>query len=477
MPSSRPTAGAQDGFSLVEVLVASVILIVGLLGTFVLFDGANRTTEQNSARIGAANLAREVIEHARSLDYAFLTPSRIEAELRAKPGIEGNASGWIVRRRNVDYTVSARVCTFDDPKDGLAAAGQQPSDPCPTATSSSATKPDSNPDDFRRVDVTLTWNATYQDRTATQHTLIPNPSGSLGPRVRSVSEPTVQISTGDRVDFTATTDSAATLRWTADDTRSGGTLTGPATSWSFTWLLGDPATSTGVVDGRYTVTVQALNGLGSTGAAKFASVAINRSHPSTPPGFRGGRNERYAGTVDLRWNRAPERDILGYRLYRVSPSGRQQIFQTETATEFTDRSAPSGTLTYELVALDREDLKNPASAIRESITPAGVVVAAPGPVPATPTGLTATTVDGSGPRLQWSQPAGGNVIFFRIYRAADDQTGRKPTIDDRYAYTLTSDPAWTDPKPVAGLTTYWVSAVDESFNESPPSDPVLWSSV
>ena len=44
------------------------------------------------------------------------------------------------------------------------------------------------------------------------------------------------------------------------------------------------------------------------------------------------------------------------------------------------------------------------------------------------------------------------------------------SVDDE---TVTSDPAYVDPNP--GATTahkYWVTAVDQDFNESPASDPV-----
>ena len=49
------------------------------------------------------------------------------------------------------------------------------------------------------------------------------------------------------------------------------------------------------------------------------------------------------------------------------------------------------------------------------------------------------------------------------------------TFDNRYAVTATAVPIWTDPEPASGTThTYWVTAVDEKFNESDPLGPLTW---
>ena len=40
-----------------------------------MLDGANATLSNNSARIGASNLARELAEYARAGDYDKLTPA------------------------------------------------------------------------------------------------------------------------------------------------------------------------------------------------------------------------------------------------------------------------------------------------------------------------------------------------------------------------------------------------------------------
>jgi hypothetical protein len=87
-----------------------------------------------------------------------------------------------------------------------------------------------------------------------------------------------------------------------------------------------------------------------------------------------------------------------------------------------------------------------------------------GAAPQAPGPITATVVDGL-PKLTWSSV--GSARFYRIYR--DTGTG----LADRYDETSTSSPTYTDPNP-GGTTqhTYWVTAVDSSFDESAPSAPV-----
>ena len=56
--------------TLVETLVAMVILVMGVLGTFQLLDTANGNDSKSRAREGATNLARELLETARTTSYA-----------------------------------------------------------------------------------------------------------------------------------------------------------------------------------------------------------------------------------------------------------------------------------------------------------------------------------------------------------------------------------------------------------------------
>src|ERR671924_130288 len=110
-----------DGFTLIEVLIAMAVLLIGVLGTLTIIDRANARTVSTRSHEAAVNMARELLEGARSVPFANLTPATIEGQMQALPGLadDGAPAGWTIRRRGVTYTATATVCTFDDARDGL----------------------------------------------------------------------------------------------------------------------------------------------------------------------------------------------------------------------------------------------------------------------------------------------------------------------------------------------------------------------
>ena len=72
--SRRRALADQSGFTLVEVMVAVLILLAGVLGALTLLDGANAATSRTKTREAATNLARELIESARAVPYPRLSP-------------------------------------------------------------------------------------------------------------------------------------------------------------------------------------------------------------------------------------------------------------------------------------------------------------------------------------------------------------------------------------------------------------------
>src|SRR5215208_4860440 len=120
--ASRSRATAQAGFTLIEVLVAMMILLVGVLGVVTLVDGANAVTSKTKAREGGTNIARSVIEISRSLRYRDLTATALLAQLDARPGLEDVVpldSGYTMRSRGIEYEATITVCSLDDPQDGI----------------------------------------------------------------------------------------------------------------------------------------------------------------------------------------------------------------------------------------------------------------------------------------------------------------------------------------------------------------------
>ena len=480
-------ARAEAGFTLVEVMVAALVLAIGIFAAFTMLDAAGRSAAGNNGRVGATNLAREISEYARGTDYDSLQPDTLVSALRSHSRITG-PTNWKIERRGVTYTVQASVCTFDDPKDGLAAA--DPPNACtPKAAAIVGAPTEVNPDDFRRVTLRLAWRDRQGNHSLTQVALIVNPSGGLGPRITSFPEPSTQITSGTSVSWAApgtpvVTTPADAIHWTVDDGVSQGDLSGAgATSWGFSWNIGTVGTAPYTTDGTYRVSAQAFDTRGVPGESRSVIVHLNREIPYAPSNLVLGHNEQHGGIVDLDWSRNPERDVLGYRVYRVGLLGARTQICTDSGLSYTvltscvDKSPNGLTLpalmpNYVVVAVDRDDLKATLSDPRNGVEKDGFLPAQSKrpdpPVANTP------TIEENLPVVTWTPPtvdtASGQrpIRFYRIYR--DGGT----SLNDRYDVTVNANPKWTDPNP--GNSTahkYWISAVDDRNNESNPSNQVF----
>jgi type IV pilus modification protein PilV len=472
-PVSPRSLAGEAGFTIVEVLVASLVLVIGMLGVLTLLTGSLRTTAANNERVGATNLARELVEAARGLDYDQMTGTLVQSNLQAA-GL-GSGSPWTIERRNVTYTVTATSCTFDDPADKLAAT--PPAGVC-TPQPAGATG-DLNGEDFRRTTFRIGWReAGDVPRSVTQTTLVVNPSGGLGPRIVSFTPVTQTITQSvGSVTVTWTTTPAQTLRWSVDDGAGTGTSSG-STSFLTTWDIGTSGTAGEVLDGAYQITAQPFDDRDIAGEVKRANVVLNRREPYAPPALAGGHDTRLGDWVDLEWSPNRERDILGYRVVwagpdetaatgddvQVCPAPASGAMLPATATSCVDPSPPSGSASYYVVALDRGLDGQPRPGDRRALT-----VGAPGSRPQAPGALTVATVNGQ-PRLSWEAPASGGVSFYRIYRDGTDVT-----YTDRYDRTSGTATAYTDGRAGVVAHRYWVTVVDDAFNESDPIGPVTWS--
>ena len=464
-PSHR--AGTQDGFSLVELMVAAMVLVIGLLGALGMFTNALQTTAANNERVGATNLSRELVEAARSVDYDLLANATIAAAVQALPNL-GSGSPWVVERRNVQYTVTASACVFDDPIDKLEAGR---TDVC--AGGPGGTTGDRNGDDFRRVTFQIDWRDRGGPRSMTQTALIVNPTGGLGPRILSFAPDVATITSGTTATFTVITTSAETVNWATDDGASTGTLPGPATTWSISWDLGTSGAPGSVVDGTYRVNAQAFDVRGIPGDSKVATVTINRTPPFAPANFEGGNNSRL-DVVDMLWSPTTERDVLHYRVYDAGPDGTAKTGDDRlvacdggsgtlplTTLSCTDALAGGAAARYFLVAVD----KDTSGALREG-TPAILDIAAPGTPPQPPVDpLTVTGVDGF-PELGWGASATSPLKMYRVYRGGTD-------LEHRIGVSGPLNLVYGDSS--AAAADYYVTAVGSDFNESDPLGPVSWT--
>jgi len=321
---------SEEGFTIVEVMVASMLLLVGLLGTLALMDGATQTLATSKAREGGTNLAREVLERSRSLPFSTLTSASLTTSVRAMPDMGGGTSGtWTITRRGIAYTVSPVVCALDDPADGLGAhtAGAF------CASSSAVGTADTQPEDFKRVAVTVTWRASGANRTATLTAVRSNRSAAEAPVVSALTttSPAVSDPAAPVISNPATT--TATFKITASSSAASvvvsldGVDLGSATSlgngkdWTYTVNVSTSALS----DGTYSLGARAVDARTNAGPTVTIPLTLARSAPAAPAGLQGGRNEVLDGgvTVDaaeLDWLPSPERNVIGYRVYRPDNS-------------------------------------------------------------------------------------------------------------------------------------------------------------
>jgi hypothetical protein len=264
--------------------------------------------------------------------------------------------------------------------------------------------------------------------------------------------------------FTATTSvTPATVTWAVDGSEQG-TATGSLNSWHFTWVFGDLA------DGAYLVSARAYDAEGRTGPSRARTITLNRRSPAQVRGLAAGRN---GSIVDIEWLPNPERDIVGYHVYRggslisvVCPPS-PSATSAPTATACYDPSPPDvPSLVYTVTALDKDN----AGQIRDGQASDPVTVTQTNTAPNPPTSLVRTLDTGGGVTLSWtapspSDPDGDPIAFYRIYR--DGQA-----FANRYDRTGSgSELTWTDPKADASHS-YSVTAVDPQLAESTPVGPV-----
>jgi Tfp pilus assembly protein PilV len=135
----------ESGFTLIEVLVAATLLIVGVFATLALLDTATKATATSRQRDVANAIGQELVERAQGGRYtaalndmtdiipATATPGPAD-RLRAAMDPDGESSSsavtpatvttgtlptnvtqsWTLRRQNTTYTVSYRACTVSD---------------------------------------------------------------------------------------------------------------------------------------------------------------------------------------------------------------------------------------------------------------------------------------------------------------------------------------------------------------------------
>jgi prepilin-type N-terminal cleavage/methylation domain-containing protein len=465
---------SERGFTLIEVMVTILILVIGIGATLSLIDGANARTLATKQREAGNALTREVIEAARSVPYRQLNPTSAKTTIQAIPGLEDTTpltGAWTVERRKTEYTISLSVCSIDDDQDGLGdtAGGNY--------CGGGGGVADRNPDDYKRATVTVSWKSGSGTKSIQQAGIVNNEASSAGPAVEIIS----QDPSGDEITshvshirFGVQADpDAVAIRFAVDGVLHG---TAAAASATFDWDIDSAGHH--VPDGTYIVSVTAFDKEDVPGPTRSRTIRLNRDIPVAPQDVFGGFNPRIGFTdvndiVEIIWGRNTEPDVTGYRVYREAGATDLLICDYATnpqQTECRDMSPPATpTIDYYVVAID----ENPFTGAPREGSPSGLLTAVRANTqPFQPLTLTATQ-DGEDVVLTWpdSLPtlppySGSDVIFYRVYRDGI-------AIGKRIARTgQESLTAYRDSGEAAGGHKYYVTAVDENFSESKPLGPV-----
>jgi prepilin-type N-terminal cleavage/methylation domain-containing protein len=488
---------SQQGFTLIEVLVAVFVLLVGLLGVVAMIDGANAVSSKTKAREGATGVARSIVEVGRAVPYKNLTDTALFAALDQRPGLQDASSGgpYTIESRGFKYDVTLQVCSMDDPKDNVG-----PHDSaiefCPDsdAGSGSGSNIDRNPDDYKRIAVTLTWNREGGTEKVKQTSLVSNPVGGLGPTVTRLdprgvtgTPPTVTSPVGEVIFDAETSTAAAELDWSIRGVPQGAaTPVGSSDrKFTFTWDIDGSSGGPYYDDCAYIIQAEAFDDKGRAGSPKAVTLLLDRDAPRAPQNLEGGRNGN-GNRVDLRWKANTECDVLGYEVQRstVGPNGPWTAVacSNQTGAYLTDNScldegAPATSpLYYRVAALD------PAAGAFSTV----LTVNSGNTVPDAPTNVSACVAGAAAPDctepdgspaptdatvIRWddsTDPGGDPILLYRIYKDGS-------TYAHRAGIFFPGDGlnAWTDPDTPDGPHTYRVSAVDANYGESVLSAPVV----
>lgn len=310
------------------------LLLTAVLGLMSLTDSAAKTTASTKAREGAVNLAREVLEGAGGIPYTQISSSGLVPTLQGLPGLASETGGsWTLTRRNASggtgfkYSVDATLCSIDDASDGYGSH----SDASFCAGTAAPATQDSQPEDFKRVAVTVSWTANGRTYNVRQSTLLAKNGAPDLPVVNSLvlttpvvatpATPTIS-SNATSATFTATaTSTASAVKYSVDGVDMG-TATQSGGNWTFTLDISDASRWS---DGAYTIGARALNAGGIPGPTRTLTLTLARRTPAAPAGLVGGRNSvtkngSVVPVAEFDWLPNSERNVLGYRVYRPGGS-------------------------------------------------------------------------------------------------------------------------------------------------------------
>jgi prepilin-type N-terminal cleavage/methylation domain-containing protein len=461
-----PARRDESGFTLVEILVAITILLIGVLGVTTMISVSDRTTVVNNSRQGATAVVRRALETSRSLSFRSIKSATLASSIQtASPDLATTQAGtWKVARDGYVYTLDATVCRVDDDSDGYGAHDN--ADPLFCSDNTTTGTADTQAGDYKRVAVTATWTANGQTKSMKQVTLVPPGGVGDAPAATDVHPTSPSASAGQpllittrpnptQITFSATTtNNPGYMSMLVDGTpaqtcpANTTTCSGSGNSWNFTWNIGTPTidtvsgspnqnkcvapTSTGYVfDGTYQIGAQPLDSNGLAGSAASTPVTINRCAPIQPPNFNGTQRDKTLPIADIEWDDNPEGDIVGYKVFRGTTTTSATPVCPPNASDpptpemhsCIDTAPPvykNSAFYYGVYAYDQD----PTGAIRGGALSYVEVNTAANKAPKAPTSL-AATASGGNVTVSWTIPpapldpdTGDTIESFRVYRRA-----------------------------------------------------------
>jgi type II secretory pathway pseudopilin PulG len=486
------SAGAQDGFTLIEALMAAVILIVGLIGLLGLLDASVKASAATRAREGATGLARQIIEDARTIPYAQIIPTSIESQLKAMSDLSSSSgSAWQIERRGFTYAVKVTECAIDNPKDGLAKEHGSTFCEGQPAWKGEPEPVDTTPEDLKRITAEVSW--TIQKRTSTVKqvstlTVAGQAIGLIATKleITSAYNTTVPKSTATTPVITEAATKTLTFSvsfpegtsaiiWSLEGAKQEElNPASKATSLTFSWAINEPPLHPYVSDGTYQVAAQAVDATGVIGPPISIPVRLIRGTPAAPNSKEivGGFNIVYKSGVEtevaeIQWKANAERNVIGYRVYDpthklICPERAETLSTTTSCIDFNLLAEKPSERTYTVVALYRDASEE----VQESPPGEIKITRATSSAPNAPSSLVATKKADGSVTLTWKPPTGGTtpVSFYRIYRGSKEYTSRYSTSSNECPKEECS---FTDTDAVT-THEYWVTAASSNLVESSP---------
>jgi prepilin-type N-terminal cleavage/methylation domain-containing protein len=459
----RQRAGDERGFTIVEVIVATVVIVVGLLTAYLALNVALHSSSDVRQREEGVSLARQITEDARSIPYSQLSNATIVTTLQAYPGLSNSSTGsaWTIVRAGYTYTVTATLTDITDPKDTSGATDiKQFTVTVAWSTYQGTCSGQLCAGNQHQYTETATMSSAGQDPglQATTLQLASPPWGSAG-ITGSQTAPVVTATGISYLQFTVNAPAGTqAIVWSLNGVKES-TWAGSAPSTGNTWTSADWSLS-GVSDGNYTVSAAAEDSNGVDGPAVTMPVRLIRNVPSAPAVTGDGFNTKLPGgpatVAEFQWNPNPELNVVGYRLYYVppAPASKSLICQTALTTAYSsctgngwcisptaciDLNPPSPTsanLNYQVVALYYDASNNLQEGTATGVTlTSGVPTPPPAPTFGSGQG-DAAQLDGTA-IITWTPSSGGTpVSFYRIYRDGTTYKNRYDTISAASCLTV-----------------------------------------